>query len=448
MWFPIWSDIDEPEDSGKWNLRSYSITRASEVEMESVKFLWEGKIPLDLVTIMGGKGGSGKSTLATFLAAKVSQGTLEGNLYGQPRNVVIYSTEDDKARVITPRLTANGADLDRCLLLNGKYVEGEDPEDEYLASIRLPSDIATLIEVVEDHEAALLVIDPISLTLEGDNDKAQDVQRMLRRLGEFAENKRCSVIGIVHVSKGPGRARDKLLGSTQWHDAARAVLMVEADEQRGCSVYGLEKLNAGELDRTAYEFTLHGVPIKNPDGTQKTDKDGLPLAGSKVQLGGVSPVSVEELYNRPPKTENQPTKVEKAKEWLEGFLADGAKQKTEIDKAASAEIGVDNNALYRASKELGIVKHRLDKFGGGTMWELPFTSPNLARKENDVNGSGTPTLPLDSGEITFTSRSHQLSRNEANMKRTEKPRDNGEKSNRKPHSHHLQDTQGQGEVNE
>jgi predicted ATP-dependent serine protease len=49
-------------------------TLLSEVDEESVEWLWEGRIPLGKLTVIDGDPGTGKSALTTDLAARVSTG--------------------------------------------------------------------------------------------------------------------------------------------------------------------------------------------------------------------------------------------------------------------------------------------------------------------------------------------------------------------------------------
>src|SRR5262249_33269709 len=116
-----------------------SIISAADIEPQEVTWAWEGRVPLGMVTLLVGMEGLGKSTLALDLAARLSRGQLAGALYGRPVDVFVASTEDDRARVIVPRLRAAGADLARVHLVGLKA-------DEKTGILTLPDHLPALRE--------------------------------------------------------------------------------------------------------------------------------------------------------------------------------------------------------------------------------------------------------------------------------------------------------------
>src|SRR4051812_6408341 len=88
----------------------------SEIEPETVRWLWEGRIPFGKVTILEGDPGVGKSTMALDLAARVSRGAgmpaTRGTSDEAPAGtVIIYSGDDGLSDTVRPRLEAAGADV-------------------------------------------------------------------------------------------------------------------------------------------------------------------------------------------------------------------------------------------------------------------------------------------------------------------------------------------------
>ena len=108
--------------SGK---RSITLVQCSTIEAKPITWLWNGFIPQGKLTLLAGAGGTGKSTLAFNFAATVSNaGTWpDGSRCDDAANVLVWSSEDDAADTITPRLMAVGANLSRCGIISGAIDE-------------------------------------------------------------------------------------------------------------------------------------------------------------------------------------------------------------------------------------------------------------------------------------------------------------------------------------
>ncbi|MFI4977733.1 MAG: AAA family ATPase [Solirubrobacterales bacterium] len=112
---------DESMDLGKFA----SPKRASEEKIVNIRWLWKGFLPLGTYSGVYGTEGDGKSVFTVWLAAQATLGKLPGHLQGKPTCVEFVAYEDDYAAVITPRLIAAGADLDRCYFHGGTL--GDEP---------------------------------------------------------------------------------------------------------------------------------------------------------------------------------------------------------------------------------------------------------------------------------------------------------------------------------
>jgi hypothetical protein len=72
------------------------LTPASAITPRRIRWLWGGRVPLRALVVMAGEGGLGKSTLTGgWMAAAVTRGTLEGEMFGHPADVLVASAEDD-----------------------------------------------------------------------------------------------------------------------------------------------------------------------------------------------------------------------------------------------------------------------------------------------------------------------------------------------------------------
>ena len=93
------------------------IIRMSEVDTQTVEWLWEPYIPFGKVTIVQGNPGEGKTTFALRLAAACTTGgTLPGMKPLPPFQVIYQTAEDGLGDTVKPRLIEAEADLDLSLI--------------------------------------------------------------------------------------------------------------------------------------------------------------------------------------------------------------------------------------------------------------------------------------------------------------------------------------------
>ncbi len=146
----------------------------SEVQAETVEWLWERRIPLAKITVLDGDPDNGKSVLTTDLAARVTTGRAMpygfGKIFPQA-GVAILSAEDGVGDTIRPRFDAAGGDPKQVVILGN-----DDP-------FGIPEDLPELERAIERVGAKLVIVDPIMAFL-GENHQLQLRQR--RPLGPQA----------------------------------------------------------------------------------------------------------------------------------------------------------------------------------------------------------------------------------------------------------------------
>ena len=252
---------------------------------ETAEYLVEPYLPRGMVSILGGVSGAGKTSLALDICARLTRGekilnssfgerppplslapldsSPKAGAFGRPRkadlsakvsltegggcepceqtegapSTVIYLTaENDPNKVLRPRAEAMGADLTRLYFQDGASYSMGDEE---------------LYSLCRQLRPGLLVFDPIQSYLgQGvQMNRAEQVRPLLDALGALAKELDMAVLLISHMSKpGPGvcSALDRLLGSSDFRNAARSILIVGRDpEHPGTRVFAHAKNSLG-----------------------------------------------------------------------------------------------------------------------------------------------------------------------------------------------------------
>lgn len=200
--------------------------------------LWEGRIPMGALTLVSGIGGVGKSMLTAWLAARVSNGGLDGALRGQPAPAILVQDEDDWARETVTRLKAAGADPGRVLHPKWSPValvaRGADSDETVVPEF--PSAAHALLRLIRSTGAQLVVLDVVTSMMESGtstNDMA-DVRRLLNSLQGVAKRSGAAVVAVNHWRKGSeSRDYERISGSTAFRDTARSVWLVANDPDGG-----------------------------------------------------------------------------------------------------------------------------------------------------------------------------------------------------------------------
>jgi len=337
----------------------------STITARRVVWLWQWWIPAATLTVLDGDPVLGKSTLTLDLAARVTRGWSMPpepmTVTGRPRDVLLLSAEDDPECTVRPRFDAAGGDACRLHLF-----EGIITRDEERPPI-LPADLNLIRDRVAELDVGLIVVDPLAAYLGSQYDphKDADIRRCLHQLARLAKHTGAALLLLRHLNKlaaGPALYRGG--GSIGIIAAARAALIVGRDpHDETIRVLAMNKSNLGPRP-ASLAFVLRAV-------------EGTDVAG--IDWQGETALEPHEILWHPSGKGRPPEELDRAKQFLLEFLAQGAKPQGEVI-AQAEQRGIKERTLRRAKADMGVVS-RKSGLVGIWLW-------NLASTEGGQSGSG------------------------------------------------------------
>ncbi|SKA88447.1 AAA domain-containing protein [Pseudomonas extremaustralis] len=339
-----------------WKVNAVS---AANIKPVAIRWLWPGWLAKGKLHILAGAGGTGKTTLLISLIATITTGGRwpDGETCLERGNALIWSSEDDPADTLVPRLIAAGADLTRVHIIQGRLnAQGEaDPFDP-------SNDIGLLRDTVRElGGVSLLMLDPVVSAVKGDMHKANDVRRGLQGVVDFAEANLCAVVGISHFAKGGAGSSptDRVIGSQAFSALARTVLVAAKQEDSDMRVLARAKSNIG-TDEGGVSYTIEPVTIDS--GIETTSVLwGDAITGSAREILG----DVEATDNEAQFDSDDPAEA------LRRILKSGPLTGKEV-KHLMTENGYSQKQTRSAREKLSVVTVR-EGFGKDikTLWSLP-----------------------------------------------------------------------------
>lgn len=330
---------------------------ASHITPKPIHWAWPGWIALGKLTILAGAGGTGKTTLTLSLIATLTAGGRwpDGERCINKRSVLIWSSEDDPADTIVPRLIAAGADLSKVHILQARInnlgeMEPFDPA----------SDAKLLRQKLEQlKDVGMIMLDPIVSAVSGDMNRANDVRRALQGLVDLAEEFDCSVLGITHFSKGSAGSNpaERVLGSQAFGALARTVLVAAKEEDSELRVLARAKSNIAD-DSGGCTYSV--VETTAGDNIKTTVVQwGDTLEGTAREILA----SVENFTDEA--NEDNPA------DCLRQILSTGPMSAKEVKKLMS-DNGYSDKQTRTARQKLGV---EIERKGSGkdhvSLWQLP-----------------------------------------------------------------------------
>ncbi|MCI7767792.1 MAG: AAA family ATPase [Oscillospiraceae bacterium] len=316
------------------NINTTAIKFFSEIQAQTIDWLWYPYIPFGKVTIIQGDPGEGKTTLALNIAAILSRGeylpTELEYTYNYNSITTIYQTaEDGLEDTIKPRLLAANADCTKvCTIIEGK--EALHFQDERIEKVLVSTG------------AKLLIMDPIQAYLGSNIDmhRANEIRPVMQFLTTIADKYKCAIVLIGHMNKSGKKAKYKGLGSIDINAAARSVLYV------------------GRIDNDNFKRCI--IPIKSnlaPEG-----RAVLFSVGDQLSWDGFDDIEISTICNDTEISgnDNPKTKILQAEDLFKEIIQTQRMIKsTEIEELANIR-RISKRTLETAKRNLGIKSKKIN----------------------------------------------------------------------------------------
>lgn len=323
-----------------------------------VFWLWKNRIPLGEITLIAGKGGVGKSLVLSTFTAWITQGTMKGQFWGIPRDVIFVANEDSYEKTVVPRMLAAGADMDRVHRLSldvGDGIEGK---------LILPNDCAILAKAVSQANAVAVILDPLSSNMSDRDRNSPEVRLSYERLRLFAEMSNVAVLGNGHTRKGQSSdLLEAIMGSSEIGNVARAAMGVvrDPDSEENVVILSQCKNNYGPVDLPSFTYKI-----------EERQVPGYYFNAPVVVWGEDSERHVNDILSEPTSMSST-SDVKECSEWLKAYLTcQGPTQRKDVIKAAAGE-GYKEHTVKRAAPRAGVVPHA-SGFPRVTTWSIPVSS--------------------------------------------------------------------------
>jgi hypothetical protein len=351
---------------------------ASDARPQPIHWLWDGRIPLGMLSVLEGAVGMGKSTAAIDLMARLSRGLAMPGLkgYNTPAASIVIGLEDHFENVFVPRLMAAGADLTKINQLTGFRFHEAGKASEERRLILSVGDIERLGETIAKTGTKFVFFDSVMGLLPGkiDANSDQGTRAVLEPLAQMAEIVGASILIGRHWAKGAGTrvASERGIGSVAWGGVARSVLQVaEHPDDETRRVLAVAKGNLAPKPEHL-EFTIASKEVSLPGGE-------LVLMPSIV-WGGTCALHIDDLGRKKLNGERQ-TVAQSCEDWLVKYFEEGHRSVSSKQlEAAAIAAGYSLATLQRARDKmksegrLGVIKTakawRVDWVEEGTQAEI------------------------------------------------------------------------------
>jgi len=330
---------------------------ARDVVPERINWLWEGRLALGKITLLGGYPDVGKTLLGLDCGARITRPDARwptGEI-APTGEMIILSAEDAPEDTIRPRLEAAEAMLDSV-----RIIKAAVDETGRRRTFSLQRDLDALDALLSTMTfPRYLMIDPVTSYLgEIDSHRTTDVRAALEPLATFASERRIAVMAITHPPKASqANAINNFTGSLAFVAAPRLAFVAVKEPN---------------TDRKLL------LPVKNNIGALVQGR-GYYISTKQISNGIIAPcilwddapvdVTANEAIFEASQADKPIKKRDAACEFLKAILSAGPRDSEEV-KSAAGKSDISEITLRRARERLGVVYGHAG-FPARTTWALP-----------------------------------------------------------------------------
>lgn len=353
--------------------RGLIVEPMDKMEIGVTEWLWYRHLPKRRLALLAGVGSAGKSTLTLKMAATVSTGGTWPDGTQSPRGrVLLWSGEDLADEDVLPRLVAMGADLS--MIAN---IKGTRDESGNITAFNPVRDVPEIINALKQYPGtALVVISPLVRLVKGDMNATNVTREGLQSLVDMAQQTGVCVLGISHFRKDSEGQNpvDRVLGSAAFTQLPRSVMGAVRSKDGTRRALAVIKGNNGKESLGAYEYEIRGKAITHRGVTISADDCSEIIWGQQIE--GTAHDVFDDIEGVEVKGDKQQSKVDGAKSFLLGQLANGRKVPTKELNELAVKYGISTRAYNQAKAELNVASL---PDGVGKQWvsSLPDTSVQI-----------------------------------------------------------------------
>lgn len=388
--------------------RRLVVRNLSGVEPKAVEWLWPGRIPAGMLTVIAGEPGLGKSTLTADIAAAVTTGRswIDAPNLGasKPGRVLFLTAEDDVECTLVPRLIGAGANLDLIDTIDGTSSSADGIPDQ----LDLDRDLDLMASYIEAHpDTRLIVCDPITAYLgtnARDSHNTAVMRGFLARLKALCDRTTCAILAVSHLNKNSqsNSPTGRITGSLALPAAARSVYYVCEDrDDPSRRLLLTAKINIAREPR--------GLAFRVVE-----DSDGGP-SHLEWETQPVDLTAREYLSAATGANGNRGAADDAARVWL-AYRLGTRSVPTKSVYADGKQAGISRRGLERAAVALGVVKEPV-AFGGEWIWRMP-DSAGVPQSPTASHTRAVPSTECETVSVMDNGHAGRWRKQDADMSRT------------------------------
>jgi putative DNA primase/helicase len=321
--------------------------RASDITPEPISWLWKYWLARGKLHLIGGVPETGKTTIALSYAAVVSSGaTWPDGTRAAVGNVLIWTSEDDPADTIVPRLVRMDADRSRI-----HFIEEAIPPGAKSRPFNPATDMLALVAKARAiGDVALLILDPVvaAMPMTRNSHNNAETRNGMQPVVDFAKTADIATIGIGHLTKGTAGKDplERLNGSGAFGALPRLVMgaaknEADAGEDKPDRIMVRIKSNIGPSGG-GFGYHIDTAPLlERPDIEATRIVWEHPLEGTARELLAEAEGQDDE--------DDKTSKIAEAMVFLKTALEKGERLQREIMAEAKSN-GIAEKTLRRAAK--------------------------------------------------------------------------------------------------